>query len=356
MEQHWKDKISNPLQLGGIETSTLDNGSGRGTRIAWFNTGSGLRYKIVIDRAMDIADAFYNNYSLAWLGHLGITPPQPFSNLGIDWLKTFGGGLLTTCGLDHVGGPEEDEFGKRGLHGEISNIPAAIESIIQPDPIAGKMEMSITGIIRQTRIFGPSYELRRKISGKLGESRIEIHDEVINRGNMPIPFMVLYHINFGWPLIDQGTKLLWQGSWTSREGERSKLFKKGNDFRTCPAPLQDHNGGGEEAAFITPVADSNGNCICGLHNSKIRLAVALKFNKEQLPWLINWQHWAAHEYVTALEPATNPPIGQAMARKHEQLLFIEPGETRQTNLQLEVMADENSITNFLTNFYPQTDY
>ena len=105
-EQPWLEKLSNPAQLGNIETSVLDNGAGRGTRIAWINTGTGLRYKVVIDRAMDIADAFFNQHSLTWLSHMGITNPQPFSNKGMGWIRTFGGGLLTTCGLDHVGGPE----------------------------------------------------------------------------------------------------------------------------------------------------------------------------------------------------------------------------------------------------------
>src|SRR5690606_39411565 len=109
----WEDKISNPSQMGGIETYVIDNGPGRGTRIAWINTGSGFRYKVVIDRGLDIADAFYNQYNLSWISHLGITPPQPFSAKGIDWLRTFGGGLLTTCGLSHVGGPESDEYGER---------------------------------------------------------------------------------------------------------------------------------------------------------------------------------------------------------------------------------------------------
>src|SRR5678816_3419947 len=94
----WHDKISNPAQLGGIETSVLDNGLGRGTRIAWINTGSGLRFKIVIDRAMDIADAFFNAHSIAWLSYGGVTTPQPFANKSLDWLRTFFGGLLTTCG------------------------------------------------------------------------------------------------------------------------------------------------------------------------------------------------------------------------------------------------------------------
>ncbi|HEY1056169.1 MAG TPA: DUF4432 family protein, partial [Emticicia sp.] len=101
----WRNKISNPAQLGGIETSILDNGLGRGNRIAWINTGTGLRYKVILDRGMDIADAFYNQHSLAWLSHGGFPAPQPQSDKGIDWLRTFGGGLLTTCGLSHVGGP-----------------------------------------------------------------------------------------------------------------------------------------------------------------------------------------------------------------------------------------------------------
>ena len=126
----WKDKISNHVQIGGIETSVIDDGLGRGVRIAWVNTGSGLRYKLVIDRAMDIADAFYNQHSLAWMSHGGITLPDQAVNSGIEWLRTFGGGLLTTCGLTHVGGPEEDEYGLRGLHGRISNLSAEIESCV----------------------------------------------------------------------------------------------------------------------------------------------------------------------------------------------------------------------------------
>lgn len=152
------------------------------------------------------------------MSHTGITPPQPFSDKGADWLRTFGGGLLTTCGLSHVGGPEQDAFGERGLHGKISNSPAEIESIIQPDPMVGKLDMSITGRIRETTIFGPRLELKRTISGTLGQPIIRIHDEVVNRGNTSVPHMLLYHFNFGWPLVDEGTDIIWQGPWETRAG------------------------------------------------------------------------------------------------------------------------------------------
>ena len=351
VNQDWKDKISNHIQLGGIETSVLDNGAGRGTRIAWINTGTGLRFKVVIDRAMDIADAFFNQHSLAWISHGGITNPQPFSDKGIDWLRTFGGGLVTTCGLTHVGGPESDEFGDRGLHGQISNLPAEIVSIVQPDPRRGNLEMSITGIIRETKPFGPSLELRRTISATLGQATIRIHDEVVNRGNTPAPHLLLYHFNFGWPLADEGADILWKGIWSPRNGaENAKIFKEGNDFKKCQAPLNDHLGGGEEVVLVDIEADIFGQSVCGISNPKIGLAVALKFKKEQLPWFANWQHWGKGEYVTGLEPSTHPLTGQSKAREDGSLIFIEPGESRVYELELDVLHDEETIKEFLIDY------
>ena len=345
---HSKNKISNHSQLGGIETSVLDNGPGKGVRIAWVNTGTGLRYKIILDRGMDVADAFFNAYSLAWIGHAGVVKPQPFSNQGIDWLRTFAGGLLTTCGISHIGGPEIDETGSRGLHGNHSNTPAEIIAIQQPDPVKGKLDMSITGIVRETTTFGPSLELKRTISGTLGESYLKIHDEIINVGNTPAPHMLLYHINCGYPLIDQGTDIVWKGDWKSMDKDpNNRIFNASNNFKKCPAPMDEHSGFGEDVAFITPLTDSTGSCVCGFVNQQLGLGLSIKFNTYQLPWLINWQHWGKGEYVTALEPATNPPIGQAKARNSGTLINLAPGEKRNYDLELQVITQTDELENLL---------
>lgn len=351
-EPKWKDKISNAAQLGGIETSVLDNGAGRGNRIAWINTGTGLRFKIVLDRGMDIADAFYNQHSITWISDVGITAPELFSNQGVDWLKTFGGGLLTTCGLAHVGGPENDVNGERGLHDQISNIRAEIESIIQPDPVMGKMDMSITGIIKQTQVLGPNLQLRRTISATIGSAIIRIHDEVLNRGNLPAPHMLLYHCNFGWPLVDEGTDILFKGKWVPRSGGiNDHIFNESYDFRKCPAPLPQHAGKGEAVAFIDAEPDASGLCTCALFNENLGLGMVMRFQKKQLPWLTNWQHWGKGEYVTGLEPGTHPPIGQALARETNQLIFLEPGETRSYDLEIELISDNEKMNDFVKNCF-----
>ena len=255
------------------------------------------------------------------------------SDKGIDWLRTFGGGILNTCGLTHVGGPEKDEFGERGIHGRISNTPAYIESIIQPDPAAGKFDMSISGIIKESNIFGPALELRRTISSTLGSSSIQIHDEVSNRGNTSSPHMILYHCNFGWPLVDEGSTLIWKGKMTTRDGHE---FPHPEAFKICRDAIPEHSGNGEQVAIVDIEADEMGLCVAGLQNPKLGIGVALKFSKKELPWLTNWQHFGKGEYVTGIEPCSHPPIGQSKARENNTLIFIEPGETRNYNLTIEI--------------------
>jgi len=347
-QPRWYDKVGNPAQVGGIETSVLDNGPARGTRIAWVNTGSGLRYKLVLDRGCDIVDAFYQQHSLAWLSHAGVTAPKPDAARDLEWLWSFGGGLLTTCGLTHVGGPESDEFGQRGLHGRISNIPAEVESIVQPNLRTAKLDMSVTAVMKQHRVFGPNLELRRTVSSTLGEPSIRIRDVVTNAGNAPTPHMLLYHCNYGWPLVDEGTKIVWKGQCQSRGLDMDNaIFNDRHDFRTCSNPLASHTAGGEACGFIDVTPDKDGMCTIGLYNEKLSLAVMTRYKKKQLPCLANWQHWGPGEYVTGLEPGTNPPIGQAAARRQKKLLHLAPGKSRTYELEITALTDEKEIRRFL---------
>jgi hypothetical protein len=340
--------VSHPAQLGGIETSVLDDGPARGVRVAWFNTGSPLRFKVAIDRALDIVDAFYSEHSLAWISHGGLTAPRPDANRGFEWLYAFPGGLLTTCGLTHIGGPESDASEERGLHGRISNQPAAITSVVQPDPAAGQLDMSLTGVVKESRVFGPSLELTRTISARLGEPVIRLRDVVANRGNRPIPHMILYHCNFGWPLVDEGADVVYNGACRSfGRPQDDELFASRHNFRKCSGVLKRHSGTGESCGLIDPAPDRRGLCTVGLRNRRLGLALALKFPKRQLPWVTNWQHWGPGEYVCALEPGTNGPIGQIKARKAGELLTLGPGQSRTYEMEIRLAAGRSEILDLL---------
>ena len=50
-------------------------GGGDGCRVAWVDTGSGLRFAVAL-RGGDIVEAFYNDLSLTYLSPNGYRPPM----------------------------------------------------------------------------------------------------------------------------------------------------------------------------------------------------------------------------------------------------------------------------------------
>ena len=116
--------IGNQAQIGGTRHYILTDGWGRNLRAIDVNTGSGLQYTIIPDRGMDISLASYKGINLVYLTSNSETHPAFYEPEGFGWLHTFTAGLLTTCGLTHVGGPVSDEEGQFGLHGRYSTIPA----------------------------------------------------------------------------------------------------------------------------------------------------------------------------------------------------------------------------------------
>src|SRR5665647_2161357 len=101
--------IGNQAQLGGTRHYVLSDGRGRDMRAIDVNSGSGLHYTILPDRGMDISLASYKGINLVYLTCNGETHPAYYEPENLGWLHTFTGGLLTTCGLTHVGGPAIDE-------------------------------------------------------------------------------------------------------------------------------------------------------------------------------------------------------------------------------------------------------
>jgi galactose mutarotase-like enzyme len=91
----------------------------------------------------------------------------------------------------------------------------------------------------------------------------------------------------------------------------------------------------------------DGFCCVGIINTRLNLALSMKYQKQQLPVLTNWQHWGPGEYVCALEPGTNPPIGQNKAREQNQLIMLQPGEKRRYQLEFSILSDAGLITKFL---------
>lgn len=338
-------KFIHGAQVGGIESYTIGDGPGRGVRCLCVNTGAGLRYRILVDRGLDIDQAFFQQHSLAFLTHAGVTPPTRALDHGIDWLKGFAGGLLTSCGPFNIGAPSDDAGEALGLHGPHSTTAASIESILQPDPRSGRLAMSVTGLLRYGRLFGPNLELRRTITSSLGANTIDVADVFYNAGNQPVPHAWLLHINFGYPLVDAGAEFCYDAKVVPLDNPVAReRFRDADVYKKIPGPLQAHRGATEAVAYLYPrPTDRAGRTKVGIVNRKLGFGVAVRYSTREFPRCVNWQHWGPGEYVTALEPANGSVEGRAKDRAEGTLDSIEAGQRKTYQYQIAVVNTRDDI-------------
>lgn len=340
------DKFIHPAQAGGIEAYVIDEGPARGVRALCVNTGGGLRYRVLVDRGMDIDQAFFNQHSLSFLTHKGVTPPTRGLDRGLDWLKSFAGGLLTSCGPFNIGPPGTDAGEELGLHGTHSNTGATIESVRQPDPHAGRGEMSIVGTIRYGAFYGPCVRLRRTISSSLGANAIVIEDTFTNDGNESVPHAWLLHINFGYPLVDAGAQLCFDSPRVEpTEAEESAArFANGVDYKRIPGPQARHRGPASAVAYLFPKPiDRAGNVTVGIVNRKLGLGAAIHYNSKEFPRCGNWQHLGPREYVTALEPMNGTIDGRWIDRQNKRLDHLAPHASKTYRYRIEALTARASL-------------
>jgi hypothetical protein len=348
-------KFDNVLQLGGIRTGTLDSpgaGGGLPTRVALFDTGAGLRFTVALDRGGDIVEAAYNSTALAYLSPVGLVRPSPAYHLENEWLRGWAGGLVTTCGPEYIGGSREEDGARTSLHGRYSGQPAQIEVLRNPDPHNGRHEMELGLVVRDARMFGPVFEIRRTIRCTLGVPEIHISDTVLNRGDTRTVHNWLYHCNLGYPLLDAGTRLVYRGQaeyWVVPPPPGQDIVQPLSaaameKLKRIPPPLAEHAGAGERGLIVETEAERDGWCRIGLVNPRLKVGLEISYPRSALPRMANWQHFGPRgSYVTALEPFSGSLLGSARDKHSLARQFLEPGESKSYELKFRVLSGSAAL-------------
>jgi len=310
-----KQKIGDISQLGGIKYYEFIDGTSRGVRGIDIKCPSGLDMTILPDRGMDISKFSYYSIPIAWRSAIRETSPLYYDSRGLEWSRTFFGGLITTCGLTYMGFPCTDEGKELGLHGRITNISAE-NVLIDGEWDGNSYKMWAQGKVREADVFGDKLELTRKITTWMDSTRIIVEDCVENIGNSTSPIMLLYHVNIGYPIIDSCSKLLESKAFvTPRDEEAEKGL---NSFNNFSEPVK---GFKEQVYFHDIEADEDGNANIALVNEEFNngkgIGIWLKYNKNNLPYLIQWKQMGIGEYVCGIEPANSYPRGRAIEKKRE---------------------------------------
>lgn len=337
-------RIGDISQLGGLKQYEFNDGVRKGVRAVDIKSPCGIDMTIVIDRAMDISYLSYKSIPISWRSSTREASPMYYESKGIGFLRTFYGGLLTTCGLTTIGMPSIDEGEELGLHGRISNMPA--ENICAN----GKWEddiykMWVAGKVRESSVFGDKLELTRKITSWMDRPKILIEDTIENIGAKISPIMLLYHINIGYPVLDKNSKLLEpKTKVTPINEEAKKAISKYSEF-SDPIP------GFKEQTYLHDIeADDKGNSNIAIVNENFNngcgIGVWVKFNKNNLPYLVEWKNMQEVDYVCGIEPTNSLIRGRKVEREEGNLRFINPGEKINYRIEFNILTSKKDIEFF----------
>lgn len=334
-------------QVAGVRLVTLGDGSERGVRMLEFRTGSGFAFDVVVDRAFDIGRAELRGMPLAWTSAVGFAGPWYYEWEDLGFFRNWGGGLLTTCGIDHALFMAEDtaaqyhyppkQTERFGLHGRVSNRPARLIGYGERWD-GDECVLYAEGEVLQASVFGEQLMLRRRIESRVGSSTLTVRDVVENVGFDTTPHMLLYHVNGGFPVVDDDAEVLVPASSVEPRGEHSV---DGYTKLAGPSP-----GWVEQVFEHEVVAETGGTVPVGIVNRRLGLGLYEVFRHDQLPFHFMWRTLGEGTYAVGIEPCTNRVAGRLDARERGELIELGPGELRTYDLELGALDGDSEIDAF----------
>ncbi|MHB1483411.1 MAG: aldose 1-epimerase family protein [Saccharofermentanales bacterium] len=311
-------KYSGSLEsLNSARRIQLQDGKAKGTDAIDVRCSSGLDLMILIDRGMDIVSASYRGVNISYLSKNGITGNTETNPFEDEFLRYFTGGLLTTCGLRNTGPSCRDTNGEyHPLHGRINTICAQEVSIQWTD----KETLVISGVLRETALFGHQLKLKRTITINASTANINLCDELENETETEEEFAILYHFNFGFPFLQDGCRVEFEGN--DKVTPRSDEAKKGiGEYQNIIAPVDGYK---EQVFFHLLEGDVDGNGSVRVVNPHLQMKAEMKYSLDTLPILAQWKSMKSGDYVLGIEPSNSYISGRVEERKNGTLKKIAP--------------------------------
>jgi len=310
--------LCHPGQMYTLRRVTVGEGKAKGTGIIEVSTAGGLQVDILPDAGMDLGQVRYKGTNVTFISKNGYDSPAVIAPYETEFLNTFPGGMLYTCGLRSTGGAHRDGDEWHPLHGRYHSLPA--------DQIVTEMVDNIIivkGTVRETALFGHCLELKRTIRIPVFGAEITVSDELTNLAFADQEYALLYHCNFGYPLISEKCRLVLP-----------------EDRKTTPRTPFAATGLGRETTFDVPTPGEeervffheNMERTASLVNEDIHIRMNLTWS-ESLPILAHWRSMASGDYVCGLEPTNCYIMGRKFERENGTLPVLKPFETVKTQVK-----------------------
>ena len=319
--------IGNPSQLVTIRRVTVSEGKAKGTGIIEVKTAGGLELDILPDAGLDIGQCHYRGINMSWLSKNGYDSPAAISPYETEFVNTFPGGLLYTCGLRSAGPANRDNGEWHPLHGRYHSLQADGVCVEIADD-----ELVVRGTIRETALFGHVLEVKRTIRIPAFGASVTVQDTVSNLTPRDEEIMQIYHCNFGYPLLSEKARLVLP---EARE--------------TIPRTEFASNGLGRECGFDKPIDSEEERVFfqkmerefwAKLENPELGVNMTIFWSGDTLPILSQWRSMASGDYVLGLEPTNCYIAGRHDERENGTLPVLKAWESITNTIKID-FTEEN---------------
>lgn len=257
---------------------------------------------------------------------------------GLGWLRGFNE-FVARCGLESNGAPEFNENGtlRWPLHGRLQNTPAHLVELTFD---ALRKEFVLTGVVHEGRLFFNDLHFRSSLRLPFFGRTFFVEDVVRNFSARPAEFELLYHVNTGQPVADEGAtmeipfrRLVPRCPWAAQNLKTVRELHK---------PVV---GEPEMCYFYELSADENGDVETFLKNPNGDFGVALEFNQKEFPYFCQWkaQHAAEDGYVTGMEPCVNFPNTRSFEKARGRVATLAPQESREFHLTFRFCTNKTQV-------------
>ncbi|MHB0958406.1 MAG: aldose 1-epimerase family protein [Pirellulaceae bacterium] len=328
------EMVRGPLAGYRIDKRRLYGGLSDGVDVVRVDNGV-LSFDILPTRGMGLWKAWIDGLCIGWNSPVrGPVHPSfvPLSDPGgLGWLDGFDE-LLVRCGLESNGAPDFSPSGqlRYGLHGRIANKPAH-QLDVRVDGETG--EIAVTGVVDETRFHFFKLRMTTTVTTRVGQTGLEIRDTIENLSGSSTDIQLLYHINFGPPLLGPGAQVVAPvKTLVPRTPLAAAALPEWSRYPQPQASCQ------EQVYFFELLADDQQRTAVLLKDAQAARGVSLQFNTRQLPCFTLWKNPTAEAdgYVTGLEPATNFPNPRSFEQQQGRIVSLPPGGKCTFDLQLEI--------------------
>lgn len=314
--------IGHDTQYYGIEEHRLVGGKGDGMRLLEVNNGKGLEMTISADRCADISRLRFQGINMSYFSPCGYVAPAYYDDKGSNWLKSFTAGFLTTCGLQAVGSPCVDQGEELPLHGSLANYPAEQVYWTEEDG-----ELVVHAVVKDEGIFARKLRLIREIRISLVENEFTIFDTIVNTGDTEQPIEILYHMNMGYPLLDEDSVVeIPSAEVTPRDAHAAE------DIENWMHMIKPEAGYVERCYYHK--FDKDGRA--SIYQPKTGHKLEMEFDEKELDGFVEWKMMGVRDYVLGLECGNCYPDGRDVMRKTGMLKFLKPGEKKEYKVKIKL--------------------